>query len=447
MTLRRIYETAAYQTDRPVGSYWESTVTAPDYPALNADIHADVAIVGAGYTGLSAALHLAQDHGVASVVLDAARPGWGASGRNGGFCCMGGSAASEASLIRRYGAAANDAFTLMQREAVSLVASLLERHRIDADVQPGGEICLAHRARDLKDMRRAKPELDALLGVDCTVYDRHELSAQGLESSGAYGAMLLPVGFGLNPLKYAQGLAAAACAAGASVFGQSPVTGIDRAGGGFVLQTPSGRVTADRLIIATNGYSSENLPDWLGGRYLPVLSNIMVTRPLTGAELQAQGWTSSIMSYDSRKLLHYFRLLPDNRVLFGMRGNTRATQAADAATRRALRRDFAAMFPAWAGIEAEYHWSGLLCMTRDLVPYIGPVEGWKNAWTALAYHGNGVAMASLSGCKLAGLVAGATTASTLPEITTGPLPRFPFARFRRAGLSVAYPFYQWRDRG
>jgi ribulose 1,5-bisphosphate synthetase/thiazole synthase len=90
MTLRRIYETAAYRTDRPVGSYWESTVTAPDYPALAADIHADVAIVGAGYTGLSAALHLARDHGVASVVLDAARPGWGASGATAGFAAWAG---------------------------------------------------------------------------------------------------------------------------------------------------------------------------------------------------------------------------------------------------------------------------------------------------------------------------------------------------------------------
>ncbi len=215
----------------------------------------------------------------------------------------------------------------------------------------------------------------------------------------------VPIGFALNPRKYALGLAEAAKRAGARIFRQSPVVQISADAVGYRLKTPVSEVRARRLILATNGYSSDNLPGWLSGRFLPVQSNIIVTRELTEAEL-SEGWHSDLMAYDTRNMLHYFRLLPERRFLFGMRGGIRADAAAQAEMQRAVRADFEAMFPMWAHVETPHFWSGLACLSRNLTPYAGPLGDMENAYTAMAYHGNGVAMASYSGKLLAGLITG-----------------------------------------
>ena len=129
-----------------------------------------------------------------------------------------------------------------------------------------------------------------------------------------HGGLTIPLGFALNPRKYHAGLARAAQQAGATLHAHSPVTRLRPIAGRWQLDTAAGSVTADRVLLATNGYSSEDLPDWLAARYLPVQSSVIVTAPLTEAQRQAQGWTSRQMAYDTRQLLHYFRLLPDNRM-------------------------------------------------------------------------------------------------------------------------------------
>lgn len=150
------------------------------------------------------------------------------------------------------------------------------------------------------------------------------------------------------------------------------------------------------------------------------------------------------MCYDSRNLLHYFRLMPDGRFLFGMRGAIRCTPASLGALNTTLRRDFDRMFPAWAGVEAPHFWSGLVCLSGRLTPFAGPVPGMENAFAAMAYHGNGVAMGSYAGQQIARMVLGEQT--ELPAFVQAPLPRFPLGRWRRALLRPAYALYGWRDR-
>ena len=140
-----------------------------------------------------------------------------------------------------------------------------------------------------------------------------------------YGALNTPPGIALNPRKYATGLLAVAMTKGVQVCGHSPVVEIESTKGGYDLRTPLAKVSAEKIVIATNGYSSEDLPDWMRSRFMPVQSSIILTRQMTQTELNAQGWTSDQMAYDTRKLLHYFRLLPDRRFLFGMRGGLFAT--------------------------------------------------------------------------------------------------------------------------
>ncbi len=172
-------------------------------------------------------------------------------------------------------------------------------------------------------------------------------------------------------------------------------------------QDRNGQVTAKTVLVASNGYTDETLPAALGGRLLPALTRIIVTRPISDNELKAQGWTRTDPSYDTRNLLHYFRLLPDNRFMFGGRGGTDASPEGMKAIHRSLRADFDRFFPRLAHVETEYSWGGLVCMTSTSAPFAGPVDGMDNVFGAFGWHGNGVAMASYAANRLADVMAGA----------------------------------------
>ncbi|PKP75406.1 MAG: FAD-dependent oxidoreductase [Alphaproteobacteria bacterium HGW-Alphaproteobacteria-6] len=444
--MRRIYEDHAYGPGPVADCWWDRSAPRPaPSPALEGAARADVAIIGAGYAGLSAALHLAGGAGADVAVLEAETVGWGASGRNGGFCCIGGAKADDAAIAARFGAAGLDDWHRAQIEAIDLVAELAATHAIDIDRHSQGEVALAHRPREMALMRAGAGALAARYRTEVEVIEAADLAAAGLGGAGFHGAVRMGRGFALNPLKYALGLAGAARAAGARIFEQSPVTAITPDGqGGYLLTTPGGQLRAARLILATNGYSSDDLPDWMRARYLPAQSAVLVTRPLTPAEIAAQGWTSRDMAYDTRHLLHYFRLMPDNRFLFGMRGGVSASAPAQGAMRAAVRRDFQAMFPAWAGVETPHYWSGLVCLARDFLPHVGPIGDWPNAWAGFAWHGNGVAMGTYAGRLLAGLAGG--TGPAVPAVMATVPPRLPFGRHRRALMHLAYGWYGLRDR-
>ncbi|MBS0125700.1 NAD(P)/FAD-dependent oxidoreductase [Thetidibacter halocola] len=432
--MKRIYEPAAYGPQG--GCYWADTVAPLHWPALEGDAQADVAVIGGGFTGLSTALHLAQA-GVSVALLEAEHPGWGASGRNGGFCCLGGAKASAGMLRRRFGDDGLREWRATEMAAIDTVQDLLEAYAIDVDRHSQGETLLAHSPRAWAAMQDGAAETAALYGVIPTLTPREELRQQGLAGDW-FGALTTPLGFALNPRKLHSGLAGAASAAGARLCAHSPVTGLHREGRGWRLDTPSGSVRADKVVLATNGYSSEDLPDWLRARYLPVQSSVIVTRPLTQAEQEAQGWTSAQMAYDSRTLLHYFRLMPNGRFLFGMRGGLRATPQAQEAISRRIRADFARMFPAWAGVEITHEWSGLVCLMAGLTPFVGAVPDHPGLFAGMGFHGNGVAMGCHAGRLLASLVQGRSPDAPYPTAMRAVPRRFPLGRARRALLAPAY---------
>ncbi len=432
--MRRIYPDYAYGSGPRQGCWWDETVEAPDWPVQQGNLKVDVAVVGGGFTGMSAALYLAQA-GASVAVLEAETPGWGASGRNGGFCCLGGSKLASSTMRRRYGDAATQAYEQAEIDAVALVADLLTKNRIDADTHSNGETVLAHSPRAMAHLRRNADEFGVL-------HEPDDLPKLGFGGT-FFGGYSFPVGFGLNPRKYLFGVAAAAIDAGAKVFQKSAALTIGRKGARHEVTTPAGHVVADQVLICTNGYSSEDMPPWLAGRYMPAQSTVMVTRPLTEGELTAQGWTSDQMAYDSRHLLHYFRLMPDRRFLFGMRGGLFSSPGAEAAIRRKVRKDFAHMFPAWAGVDVTNMWSGLVCLSRNLVPFAGAVPGQPGIYAGLAYHGNGVAMGTYCGRALAHLVLGQD--ANLPVPLTRQPSRIPFGRARRILMPPAYALMALAD--
>ncbi|AMY68956.1 NAD(P)/FAD-dependent oxidoreductase [Frigidibacter mobilis] len=371
MAVRQFYEAAAYDPAWPA-SHWAGTTPLPGHPPLAGEARAGVAVIGAGYAGLNAALALAREHGADVAVLEAAQPGWGASGRNGGFCCLGGAKLDDAAIVARHGVQGARDWRGYQLRAIAHVAGLLEAEGIDARQGPPGEALLAHSPAAYAALQASAEAEAALHGTAPRLVAAGAMAEQGLAGPGFHGAALGAEGFALDPMRYVQGLARAAGAAGARIWGQSPVTRLEPVAGGWRLTTPGGSLIAARVLIAGNGYTPEDLQPWLAGRTLPVFSAILVTRPLTEAERAAQGFTSPLMSYDSRQLLHYFRHLPDGRFLFGMRGGLSARPRAEAETLARLRRHFEALFPAWRDAQTETSWSGLACLTGSLAPFVGP---------------------------------------------------------------------------
>jgi glycine/D-amino acid oxidase-like deaminating enzyme len=425
--MKRLFPDYTYGPGPRAGCWWDETIPSPSWPELTQDLTVDVAVVGGGFTGLSAALHLAQA-GTSVAVLEAETPGWGASGRNGGFCCLGGSKLSPKAMSRRFGASAAREYGQAEEDAVHLVADLLRDHRIEADVHSKGETQLAHNARAMTALRK---------GADSTGVLHEAKDLPGLGFGGAFhGGYTNPVGFGLNPRKYLFGLAEAAQRNGARLFQKSAVQIVQKTAQGFEVTTPLGKVRASNVLICTNGYSSEDVPHWMSGRYMPAQSTVLVTRPLTKLELAAQGWTTDQMSYDTRHLLHYFRLMPDRRFLFGMRGGLRSSPRAEAAIRHKVQRDFTQMFPEWSAVDITHIWSGMVCLTRGLTPYAGPVPGQPGMFAGFAFHGNGVAMGTFCGRALAQLALG--QGSQLPTPITRTPPRFPLGPWRRALMPPAY---------
>ena len=441
--MSRIYPDYMYGSGPRDGCWWDETLALPPCPELTVERTVDVAIIGAGFTGLNAALRLAE-RGASVAVLEANQPGWGASGRNGGFCCLGGGMLDSATLRRQYGVSALQAYRTAEKDAITHVADLLDRYAIDADVHSAGETLLAHTPRAAGYLEQAAETVLTDYDLTATLHRAANLPALGMDGP-FHGALTVPAGFALNPRKYLGGLLRSAQDHGVAVFGSSPVKGYTKTGGRWKLSTPNGSVEADVVVVATNGYSAETLPGWMRSRYLPTQSSVLVTRPISASEQAEAGWTTSQMAYDTRNLLHYFRLMPDGRFLFGMRGGLRATPAAEAASRVAVQRHFQRMFPAWREVEITNQWSGLVCLSPKSLPFAGPISEMPGWYAGFAYHGNGVAMGSFVGARLGDHIMSPDVAKLPAAIASKP-GRFPLGRFRRLLMPPVYAAFAWSDR-
>lgn len=417
--------------------YAASANTAPKRPMLDTDTECDVCVVGGGFSGVSAALHLAEK-GRSVILLEAEKIGWGASGRNGGFNCLGGAKLSRATWERRFGAEDYARYLRAGREATELVGALSEGR--DIGRQEGGEWAIAHRPSDFEAFAEEAETLHRIAGIGSELVPRDALAERGLAIAGAQGAMRVDAGFPFNPRAWVLALAEMARAAGAEICVRTPVLSIAPEGRRIAVQTPRGRVLADRLILAANGYNSEDIPPWMAARYMPVISQIMVTEPLPEG-----GWRGCQMAYDTRNMLHYFRRLPDGRMLFGMRGALNDGPGARARMRAEIEAHFSRAFPEWAGARAAFHWAGLICATARLTPYVGPIRSLPGARASFGYHGNGVSMGAWCGAQVADLAMGRES-DALPAAFRAAPPRIPLGRWRRALLPAVFAWFRWQDR-
>ncbi len=381
-------------TSDPASVLWQATAPpAPPTPTLEGEYEADVCVVGGGFTGLSTALHLAEA-GVRTVVLEAEDPGFGASGRNHGQVVPMLSRYGPEDTIARFGPEEGERFNRFVAESARLVFELIDRLNIDCDARPVGWLLpVDSPARD--GMVRARAEAWAARSMPVRYLERDETEAM-TGSRYWQGALHHAWGGNIQPLAYARGLAKAAIDAGAAVHARSPATALSRSGGRWRIETPGGAVTADQVVLATNGYTGGLWPG-LRRAVVPFRLFLAATAP-QGGNVRRQILPGDRSVSDSRTLLWAFRWDREGRMVMG--GDIVLPWRARGRTEAVARRRLQAAFPELGEAEFEFVWDGKVAMTVDRLPRA--MELGPGVWTALGYNGRGVALATAMGRLLAG---------------------------------------------
>ena len=419
-----------------VASYYAATANSDIVaPPLHGNVKADVCVIGGGYTGLSAALHL-RERGFDVVLLDAERIGWGASGRNGGQVGTG-QRRPQSELEQRLGAGHARLLWDLGLEAVDLVRGLIERHSIDCDLAPG-ILHLGWKARDATDYRQEIEHLATVYGYDRMRFVPRE-EAHGLCGSEVFSAGLLDEGsLHLHPLNYALGLAAAAERAGVRLHEGSRV--LSYAGNDRVrVKTAQGEVDAAHVVLACNGYLG-HLEPRIAGRIMPINNFILATEPLDDATVASIN-PRNLGMQDSRFVINYWRLSRDRRLLFG--GGENYSHRFPADIRAFVRRHMLEIYPQLARTRIDFGWGGTLAITMRRMPAFGRLP--HNIFYALGYSGHGIPTATLAGKLLAEAVAG--TAERFDVMAKIPTPVFPGGTLLRyPGMVAGMLWYAMKDR-
>lgn len=423
---------------RGVDSIWTRTGPAPSYPRLQGDITVEVAIIGAGFTGLSLAHHLAE-LGIDCAVLEARQPGFGCSGRNGGFAVTR-YKKGFGTLAAKYGTATALHMHRMMLEGIDLLDLLVERYAIDCDLRRAGHLTAAATPKSLHALGADVEWLRREAGDTVPKMLSKDEVAEGLGIAGYHGGYLDSRAIHVHPLKYAAGLAAGVASRGVAIYGDSPVLRVTREAGGVIAQTASGTLRARQLVVATNGYSTAvpGLGD-LHRRVVPVASSIVTTEALDAATLRSvlpAGWAVG----DTKYIMNSFCMLPGGHLMFAGRGDI--TGRLDSPeTYRNLEAKLAQVFPQLAGAAIAARWSGMVAVTLDDIPHIGSLD--DRIHFAMGYGGRGVVLAPLLGRYLTRLISGqAPDAGPLSSTEFKPVP---FHGLRIPGMKATALYYQFRD--
>ena len=419
----------------PESWYLATASQFPDQPVLREPVRAEVVIVGAGYTGLSAALHLAE-RGIDVVVLEAGRVGCGASGRNGGQIHSGQRRDQE---YLEAAVGRDDARTLwgMAEEAKTLVKDLIARHAIDCALTPG--LIIADHKPHYVDMTRTHARhLREVYGYDqIETLDREQLHAL-VGSLGYFGGMIDHGAGHLHPLNFARGLARAALAAGVRIFEHSRAVRFEDRHGVKVETAGGGEVNADILLLCGNGLM-DGLDSRVDEHVMPINNYIAVTAPL-GARAKTIISNGAAVA-DSRFVVNYFRMTPDGRLLFG--GGESYRRSLRPNVTDFVRPFLLRIFPQLADVKLDYGWGGTLGITMTRMPFVRRLS--DHVVVSAGYSGQGVALAPLFGKILAETLAGQI--ARLDVLERLPVPRFIGGTALRYPLLVAgLTYYALRDR-
>jgi glycine/D-amino acid oxidase-like deaminating enzyme len=432
-----------------------SAGTPPDDDGpVRRDMDVDVAIVGSGATGLSTALYLAQEQGIRAVVLEANQVAWGCSSRSGGQGQNASGRLKRSQWIERWGLEVARQLDAEIRAGFENFRALTQA--IDCDAHDGGHLYVAHRPRKMEMLRSEGALMRETFGYATRILGAEELRREYCDEREAAGALLEPHGIGIHPLKFSYGLMRRARDLGARVHPASPVLGWHEAGGMQHLRTPGGTVRAQRVAVCTGGYTGQQLNPLLKNRLMPILSNSVVTRPLTDAELRATNFRSPVFLTDTRTLRFYYRLLDGQRLQIGSRSAIAGADAQAPKHLKLLTDAIARKFPPLAGIDITHSWWGWVDVSHDMMPRISQPDPARKLWYALGYGGNGVSFSTWAGKRLAERIAGRDPGREVFQLPIYATPLEPpnlfgvlrspaFAPFRRLGQRLLYRWYARQD--
>src|SRR5882762_1479055 len=385
-------------------NYWLETVTtSAAQSARDLPDSVDVAVVGAGFCGLSAARTLAK-RGVNVAVLEAETFGWGASSRNGGMALTG-MKLPVPTLIKRYGREAVRKMYAASLDSIDCVEQIVREENIDCNFSRCGHLEVACKQAHFDGYEESAALIKREFNHEFRIIPKNELRGE-IGSDIYFGGMVDETSAGLNPARYVAGLAHAAQRAGACLYDHTRVTSVELEGnnnaGKFRVHTSKGAITAREVILASGAYTTDATPV-LRRKIIPIGSYSIATEVLPG-DLARELSPGNRMIYDSKHFLYYYRLTPDNRMLFGGRAaffpETENTVRQSA---EILRRGMTGVYPQLRDAKIEYVWGGTLDFAMDVMPHSGKIDG---MYFAAGFAGHGVAAATWLGMKLAGLICG-----------------------------------------
>ncbi|MEM7221980.1 MAG: FAD-binding oxidoreductase [Pseudomonadota bacterium] len=415
--------------------YAASAIGLDEHPALADPMSCDVCVVGGGFTGLSAALHLAE-RGYDVILLEAERLGWGASGRNGGQLNTG-QRKDQGTLERLVGKAHARQLWDLAQEARDEVKARVERHSIDCDLK-SGHLTAAYKAGDVADLEESAALLNKHYGYPHLSLASRAETAEMLGTGIYHGALLDRDAAHIHPLNYALGLARAAREAGARLFESSRVTKLTP-GQPNRLATAQGEVRAKAVVLACNGYL-ERLEPRISGFIMPINNYVLATEPLGEAGARAL-IRDDVAVADTKFVVDYYRRSADHRLLFG--GGETYSRRFPADIKGFVRKYMLRVYPQLAETRIDYAWGGTLAITMNRMPAFGRLK--HDVFYAQGYSGQGVALTTVAGKVIAEALAG--TAERFDAFAKVPVPQFPGGTLLRwPGLVAGMLYYSLRDK-
>ncbi|NDH52454.1 MAG: FAD-binding oxidoreductase [Betaproteobacteria bacterium] len=426
--------TSAVMDDCKLSPYWWEQVPRPRLPDSALPKTVDVAVIGAGYTGLHAALQTARG-GRTTIVFDAEDAGWGCSTRNGGQISTSIKPSFE-QLARRHGS--QRAFEILKEGQRSLdwIADFVRSEAIDCDFGQVGRFHAAHNAAQYEALGGRIASQPKGLEVDAFMLTRAQQRSE-LGSDAYWGGVVYTRHCSVNPARYHQGILERVLSAGAQLAPNCAVTGIEKQGALFRLSTPRGSVVARDVVVATNGYTG-GLTPWLQRRVIPIGSYMIATEPLPEGMMDSLIPNNRIVS-DTRRVVYYYRASPDRRrILFGGRVSYHETDPRVSGPK--LHADMVQIFPQLRDTRVSHSWCGFVAYTFDELMHLGKRDGLHYA---MGYCGAGVGTSSYFGMRLGqqvlGLAEGRTALDGLAFETR------PFYTGNPWFLAPSVAYYRWRD--
>ncbi len=416
--------------------FWPDDYPRPrDLPVADAlPSHVDVAVIGGGYAGLSAAYTLAK-HGTSVAVLEQHTIGWGASSRNGGITGCG-LKQGMPTIFKRYGEARARVFWQTSLDALEIIKALVRDEGVDCDWQQQGDLSVAYKPSHFEGMKARVAWHRQMLGHELVLLSRDDLRGE-IGSSAYYGGVIDPHGAGLHPAKLVFGLAQVAARYGAQLCEHAEVKRVQPTGQGYLVHTSRGALAAREVVVTTNGYTGRFMPQ-VRRLIVPAGSYSIVTEPLP-PDLQREISPKGRVFWDSKWFLNYFRLTPDGRMLWGGR-NDLSTNLDLHKSARILHQQMLRAFPQLQGYAVTHTWTGQLGIPFDLMPKVGRLP--NGIHYAVGFGGHGLHMALYTGREVARLLLGQISSTPFAEI---PQTRYFFYRHNPWFMPLVAYYYRARD--